>query len=302
MLQIRCSGPPSALRNENDEQRDPLPCDLRLDSVHHPLQFIRIRPHRSQPKPLCFPLHGCSHVRACISRISYHNIFVMFTTYGRIFLIAKHQRSRIIQEINSITYSGNSQMQNEFAKNESKKKHEFKAAKMIGIVIIVFLVLFIPLMVGRGLKAAGNNSDLTVYLMEIGVDLVFLNSGINWLIYGSKNQHFKVAFKRILRMKTKNDGTEGFSMYDNCWNIASSARKILDKAHEDSYNICMILMDAIDNRTQSHGSTICDFTIQSFKLTDNESHLNNSVPSTYTYAVRISSRLQSDCLTKRLQV
>ena len=142
-------------------------------------------------------------------------IFVMFTIYGQ-FLIAKHQRSRIIQEINAIAYCGNSEMQHEFAKSESKKKYEFKAAKMIGIVIMVFLVFSFPLMVGRGLKATGNNSDLTVYLMEIGVDLVFSNSGINWLIYGSKNQHFKVAFKRILRLQTKNDGTEGFSMYDNC--------------------------------------------------------------------------------------
>ena len=133
-------------------------------------------------------------------------IFVMFTTYGRIFLIAKHQRSRIIQDINSIAFCGNSQMKNELVKSGSKKKQEFKAAKMIGIVIIVFLILFTPLVVGRVLKAAGNNSELTVYLMEIGVDLVFLNSGINWLIYGSKNQHFKAAFKKILRLSTKNDG------------------------------------------------------------------------------------------------
>ena len=98
-------------------------------------------------------------------------------------------------------------MKNELAKSGSKKKQEFKAAKMIGIVIIVFLVLFTPLMVGRGLKAAGNNSELTAYLMEIGVDLIFFNSGINWLIYGSKNQHFKAAFKKILRLNTKNDST-----------------------------------------------------------------------------------------------
>ena len=129
---------------------------------------------------------------------------ILSFTYTRILIIAKKQHSKIqIQNLNVIASiaGGNPQVANQ-AIRMSVKTSEFKAARMIGIVVFAYVGFWFPFLFGRALNAAGNSSPFAIYMMDIGVCLGLTNSSLNWIIYGSTNQDFRSAFKRILKFRS----------------------------------------------------------------------------------------------------
>ena len=98
--------------------------------------------------------------------------------------------------------AGGSGVNPQMAKNQARntKKSEFKAARMIGVVVMAFVGFWFPALLGRALNAAGITYVSANYLAEIGVDLGLMNSSFNWIIYASTNTDFKLAFKRILKI------------------------------------------------------------------------------------------------------
>ena len=133
------------------------------------------------------------------------NSLILLFTYSHIFTIAKQQHQRIqMQNMNiPVFIAGGSSVNLEIAKNQAinTKKSEFKAARMIGVVVMAFVGFWFPALLGRALNAAGITSVTANYLAEIGVDLGLMNSSFNWIIYASANTDFKLAFKRILKIR-----------------------------------------------------------------------------------------------------
>src|SRR6218665_473104 len=77
------------------------------------------------------------------------------------------------------------------------KRSEFKAAKMVAVMLASFIVLWFPNVLGKALQAAGRRGALTQYLIDIGIGLGSANNSMSWVIYGTMSQDFRNAVKRL---------------------------------------------------------------------------------------------------------
>ena len=86
-----------------------------------------------------------------------------------------------------------------------KKKKEFKVAHMIGVMIGAFVILWLPLMITRGLIVFGMSDQVVLAMQDIGIALGTINSSFNWAIYAVTNKEFRRAYQSILtRYKSRN--------------------------------------------------------------------------------------------------
>ena len=128
-------------------------------------------------------------------------ILAMFFMYGRIFWVARKQAQQIHAMELSVGTEDN---------DKSSSAKELKAAKQLStIVFVYFLTHGLALLIGMGIGYNYSNiMSLQMYIIYYKIYLMttFLNSGLNPIVYASKNKEFREAFKRILRPCSTTDG------------------------------------------------------------------------------------------------
>ena len=128
----------------------------------------------------------------------------LLLTYGPILHIAAKQRTKIMSEALVISTVSRASTGIDTSENKKKKK-EFKAAHMIGVMIGAFVFLWLPLMITRGLIAFGMSDPVVLAMQDIGAALGTINSSFNWAIYAVTNKEFRRAYQSILtQYKSRN--------------------------------------------------------------------------------------------------
>lgn len=159
----------------------------------------------------CLPPYSVT-VQFALSLVLYAFVsLVLIGAYARILRIAREHRVRI----NATTVSagprnpsvdggstGAAQAGNKTGKPRISRKTELKAAKMVSVVLMSFVILWFPNILGKAFQAMGRKDALSQYLIDIGIGLGGVNNSLNWVIYGIMNQDFRNAFKRLLTIKT----------------------------------------------------------------------------------------------------
>ena len=81
-----------------------------------------------------------------------------------------------------------------------------KAAKVLGIPIVAFILCILPLTFYTavlGFAQQLHRNEYTLDLVEIILLITALsNAGMNFIIYARKNSNFKEAYKKLLQCKT----------------------------------------------------------------------------------------------------
>uniref|UniRef100_A0A8C6NUB9 G-protein coupled receptors family 1 profile domain-containing protein n=2 Tax=Nothobranchius furzeri TaxID=105023 RepID=A0A8C6NUB9_NOTFU len=109
-------------------------------------------------------------------------VLVIIVLYMRVFIVAVSQ-ARIMQaHITAVTL--------QFSLTHTSKKSELKAAKTLGVLVIVFLICFCPY---HCVSFAGNGSFSTFSLF-----LLYFNSTLNPVIYALFYPWFRKAVKVII--------------------------------------------------------------------------------------------------------
>ena len=114
-------------------------------------------------------------------------IAIVVVSYSYIFNIACKQRRRIIQDertLQSITLT---------------MKREMKAARNEAILVSLCLFSFVPLLVILCLHFSSATVDITKQHLSVAYIVASLSAFWNPLIYCWKSQHFRIAFKRLLK-------------------------------------------------------------------------------------------------------
>lgn len=144
-------------------------------------------------------------IYACVSLTT---VFV----YGRILQIALHQRRKISVEGNQrphddpppATADQNPAATEQRIMTKSRRRQEFKAARVTAVVVISVVLFWMPFNVARVMQASGLTGVVYVQsLQDIGGSLGLSNAAFDWIIYGAVNRHFRLAFARILGIKLK---------------------------------------------------------------------------------------------------
>ena len=90
-------------------------------------------------------------------------------------------------------------------------KNEKKAVKVLGIVLVIFIIAWVPFAFLNILSASCISCNINPELLNNFVWLGYISSVINPMIYNAINQKFRRTYKNILtfkfeeiRMKRKN--------------------------------------------------------------------------------------------------
>ncbi|XP_066533744.1 trace amine-associated receptor 13c-like [Hoplias malabaricus] len=113
---------------------------------------------------------------------------IIITLYIQVFVIAK-KHATAIRDLN---------IQTGTSKNEFSMKSERKAAKVLGIVVSVFLVCLLPYFM---CSLSGRVIEVGVGLFQIILVLVYLNSTINPIIYALFYPWFRRCVKLVLTLQ-----------------------------------------------------------------------------------------------------
>ncbi|XP_067054541.1 adenosine receptor A2b-like [Acropora muricata] len=115
-------------------------------------------------------------------------ISTVVISYGYIFNVAYRQHRRIQDEhtLQSITLT---------------MKREMKAARTLAIVVGMCFISFVPLLLLLCLHFLLESINITKRQLNLAYMAASLNAFWNPLIYCWRNQHFKVAFARLLKCK-----------------------------------------------------------------------------------------------------
>ncbi|XP_043106839.1 trace amine-associated receptor 13c-like [Puntigrus tetrazona] len=113
---------------------------------------------------------------------------VMITAYLRIFYVVNHQ----VKVINSLMKSGKC-----VTEGSMKRKSESKAALTLGIIVTVYLLCYIPFYILSLTGTAVISSAAMTFLIWT----LYINSGLNPLIYALFYSWFKISVKHILSLK-----------------------------------------------------------------------------------------------------
>ncbi|XP_073729832.1 trace amine-associated receptor 13c-like [Misgurnus anguillicaudatus] len=111
----------------------------------------------------------------------------IITLYLRIFYVAHHQ----VKVINSLMRSGK-----HLTEGSVRRKSENKAALTLGIIVTVYLFCWIPY---YSLSLTPNTS-MTFIIAYFMLWMLFINSGLNPLIYAIFYPWFRVSVKHILNL------------------------------------------------------------------------------------------------------
>ncbi|XP_043106892.1 trace amine-associated receptor 13c-like [Puntigrus tetrazona] len=113
---------------------------------------------------------------------------IIITLYLRIFYVAHHQ----VKVINSLIKGG------KHVNEGSKRKSERKAALTLGIIVIVYLFCWIPFFILSLTRQNTGMASTTAYIL---LWILYINSGLNPLIYAFFYPWFKMSVKHILTFK-----------------------------------------------------------------------------------------------------
>lgn len=137
---------------------------------------------------------------------------VMVTAYTRIFRVVMMHRAKINATAVNIVQQSSVAEQSAYGPastvnekgsglRKASKKSEFKAAKMVAVMLASFIVLWFPNVLGKAFQAAGRRDAFTQYLIDIGIGLGSANNSLSWVIYGIMSQDFRNAVKRLFGMR-----------------------------------------------------------------------------------------------------
>jgi hypothetical protein len=84
-------------------------------------------------------------------------------------------------------------------KQAKARLREFKAVYLTTAVVLSFVVLWFPLIIGRGLQAAGHSESYVSTLVNVGNGLGIANSCLNWFLFGAVSKKYRQAYWRLLR-------------------------------------------------------------------------------------------------------
>lgn len=89
--------------------------------------------------------------------------------------------------------------------------NEQRASKVLGIVFLLFVVMWCPFFITNITSVLCTSCDVDVisHLMEIFVWVGYVSSGINPLVYTLFNQTFRKAFRRYITCNYKNSAYDG---------------------------------------------------------------------------------------------
>ncbi len=113
---------------------------------------------------------------------------LIITLYLRIFYVAHRQ----VKVINSLMKSGKCEME-----GSRRRKSESKAALTLGIIVTVYLLCYIPYYI---LSVTGT-TIISSTTMTFLIWTLYVNSGLNPLIYALFYRWFKISVKHILTLK-----------------------------------------------------------------------------------------------------
>ncbi len=93
-------------------------------------------------------------------------------------------------------------------------KHQLKITKMLGLVLGIYFILYIPTLVTRtsNEKLVQLSSALTYYIIVL---VYYINSWVNVFIYGLNSKEFRQAYKRIVGMRPDSDNENFTSQLTN---------------------------------------------------------------------------------------
>ncbi len=113
---------------------------------------------------------------------------VIIILYLKIFYVA-HQQVKVI---NSLMKSGTC-----VTEGSTRRKSESKAALTLGIIVTVYLFCYIPYYV----LSLTVNTVISFKIVRFLLWIVYINSGLNPLVYALFYRWFKVSVKHILTLK-----------------------------------------------------------------------------------------------------
>uniref|UniRef100_A0A3P9HK82 G-protein coupled receptors family 1 profile domain-containing protein n=1 Tax=Oryzias latipes TaxID=8090 RepID=A0A3P9HK82_ORYLA len=121
-------------------------------------------------------------------------VFVIVVLYMRVFVVAVSQARAMRSHVTAVTL--------QLSVAATTKKSELKAARTLGVLVIVFLLCFCPYFC---VSVAG--SDLLKRFSEFVAFLFFFNSTINPLIYALFYPWFRKAVKLIITLQILEPGS-----------------------------------------------------------------------------------------------
>ncbi|XP_078030354.1 trace amine-associated receptor 13c-like [Epinephelus lanceolatus] len=122
-------------------------------------------------------------------------ISVIVVLYTRVFVVAVSQARAMRSHITAVTL--------QLSVNQKKKKSELKAARTLGVLVVVFLICFCPYYC---VTLAGGYLPNSVFVSSVHC-LFFLNSCLNPLIYALFYSWFRKAVKLIVSLQILQPGS-----------------------------------------------------------------------------------------------
>ncbi|XP_049450716.1 trace amine-associated receptor 13c-like [Epinephelus fuscoguttatus] len=122
-------------------------------------------------------------------------ITVVIVLYMRVFVVAVSQARAMRSHITAVTL--------QLSVSQKKKKSELKAARTLGVLVIVFLICYCPYFC---VALAGDNLVNSIFLSAVGC-LFYCNSCLNPLIYALSYSWFRKAVKLIVSLQILQPGS-----------------------------------------------------------------------------------------------
>ncbi|XP_049449888.1 trace amine-associated receptor 3-like [Epinephelus fuscoguttatus] len=123
-------------------------------------------------------------------------ITVIIVLYMRVFVVAVSQAQAMRSHIAPVTLKG--------SVGVTAKKSEMKAARTLGVVVVVFLICFCPYyspsLVGEDIEDSSSSSPFVVWLL-------YFNSCLNPVIYAFFYPWFRKSIKLIVTLKILQPGS-----------------------------------------------------------------------------------------------
>lgn len=85
------------------------------------------------------------------------------------------------------------------SRESSVVKNQQKAVKVLGIVLVIFLIAWAPFALVNILSAVCESCSINMFILDIFTWLGYISSTVNPLIYNAFNNNFRHAFKQILK-------------------------------------------------------------------------------------------------------
>ncbi|XP_053184607.1 trace amine-associated receptor 8a-like [Scomber japonicus] len=123
-------------------------------------------------------------------------ITVIVVLYMRVFVVAVSQARTMRSHIATVTVQRSVKV--------TAKKSEMKAARTLGVVVVVFLICicpyYSPILIGQFIEASSSSSSLLVWLF-------YINSCLNPMIYAFFYPWFRKSIKLIVTLKILKPGS-----------------------------------------------------------------------------------------------